>query len=52
MSAGVVPIRRRTGDASFAPGVPPFDRSNPAHVRAWNAIFALGEAEARRHERG
>jgi len=26
------------------PGVPPFDPTNPAHLRAWEAIFDFGRA--------
>ncbi len=48
MATNVVPFRRPAGKEeplAFAPGVVPFDRSNPAHVRAWNNIFALGWSE-------
>ena len=30
---------------AYAPGVTPFDRTNPAHIRAWNAMFAFGRAK-------
>lgn len=31
--------------------VPPFDPTNPAHLRAWEAIFDFGQAELRRKDR-
>jgi hypothetical protein len=37
---------------AYAPGVVPFDRSNPVHVRAWNTLFALGWSELKAEERG
>lgn len=47
----VIPFARRPEPVTFAPGVVPFDASNPAHVRAWNSLFAFGKAEqARRNE--
>ena len=36
---------------AFLPGVAPFDRSNPAHVRAWNTLHQLGWSEQRFQER-
>ena len=33
------PLRRLRAD------VPPFDPTNPAHLRAWEAIFDFGRAE-------
>lgn len=44
----VVAFPRRGADAGYAPGVVPFDAGNAAHVRAWNALFALGQAEAQK----
>lgn len=38
------PLRR------LRPDVPPFDPTNPAHLRAWEAIFDFGRAELRRKE--
>jgi hypothetical protein len=50
--ADVIPIRPRSDEPlAYAPGVTPFDRTNPAHIRAWNTIFALGWSEKRRLER-
>jgi len=47
----VIPFARRPEPVIFAPGVVPFDASNPAHVRAWNSLFAFGTSEqARRKE--
>lgn len=28
--------------------VPPFDPGNPAHLRAWESLWDLGQMEARR----
>ena len=42
----VLADRKRRGPG-YAPGTPPFDPSNPAHVEAWNTICALGRSEAR-----
>lgn len=47
--SNVVPFTRRPEPVAFAPGVVPFDACNPAHVRAWNSMFALGRAEQARH---
>ena len=33
--------------SGLAPGVPPFDHTNPAHVRAWNTFCALARSEER-----
>ncbi len=52
--SNVVPIRSRVPEKeplAFAPGVAPFDRSNPAHIKAWNTIFALGWSERNTIER-
>ncbi len=49
----VIPIHARqsgAGPLAYGPGVVPFDRSNPAHVAAWNAMFAIGLAEKRRQQ--
>ena len=43
----VVPLRRRAVRAGYAPGVTPFDPSNPAHISAWNTLHQLGWAEQR-----
>lgn len=48
MASNVIPFRKAASNnepLSYGPGVVPFDRSNPAHIRAWNTIFALGWAE-------
>lgn len=42
--ANVIPFTRRPEPVTFAPGVIPFDVSNPAHVRAWNSLFAFGRS--------
>lgn len=44
----VIPFARRPEKVGFAPGVVPFDANNPAHVRAWNSMFAFGQAEQTR----
>lgn len=45
--SNVVAFKRPTGPLAYAPGVPPFDRSNPDHVRAWNTMVQLGRSEQR-----
>lgn len=50
-SCNVLPFRRPEDPLAFAPGVPPFDRGNPVHIRAWNTLCALGWAERRAQER-
>lgn len=40
----VIPFTRRPEPVTFAPGVVPFDASNPAHVRAWNSLFEFGQS--------
>jgi len=53
MASNVIPFPPRAANDNgrdpppFAPGVVPFDYSNPVHIRAWNTIFALGWAEKR-----
>jgi hypothetical protein len=54
MASNIVPFPRRhandnvePGLPPFNPGVVPFDRRNPQHVGAWNAMFAMGQAERR-----
>ena len=49
--AAIVPFPARIEPLVYAPGVAPFDRTNPAHVRAWNTLFALGWAERGRGAR-
>ncbi len=49
--SNVLVLRRPEEPLAYAPGVAPFDRTNPAHVRAWNAVFALGWSEQRAQER-
>lgn len=45
-------LRKTEAEAlAFLPGVAPFDRSNPAHVRAWNTLHQLGWSEQRFQER-
>ena len=39
--SNVVPLKRPEDPLAFAPGVPPFDRSNPLHVRAWNTMIQM-----------
>jgi hypothetical protein len=54
MTDNIIPLRpRRLNDEplAYAPGVVPFDRTNPAHIKAWNALFAFGLAEQRLRER-
>ncbi len=41
---------RRQPRTGYAAGVPPFDPTNPAHIEAWNSIFALGRSEIRFRE--
>lgn len=43
----ILPFRSRAERPAFAPGVVPFDRDNPAHVNAWNTLFAMGWAETK-----
>ncbi len=43
--ANVIPFTRRSEPVAFAPGVVPFDVSNPAHVHAWNSLFAFGQSQ-------
>jgi hypothetical protein len=56
MMARIVDIaaaRQRKADdepLAFLPGVTPFDRSNPVHVRAWNTLHQLGWSERRENE--
>lgn len=48
MASNVIPFRTladKKDPLAFAPGVVPFDRGNPSHVAAWNAVHALGMAE-------
>lgn len=48
MATNVIPFRLPADKKPlipFAPGVVPFDRGNPTHVAAWNAMCALGEIE-------
>lgn len=57
MASNVIPFQRRSASAGYAPGVVPFDNSNPAHVQAWNVMFQLGCSELRfkemeRHDQG
>ena len=49
--AGVIPFRRTVNPLAFSPGTPPFDRTNPAHVQAWNSMCELGRSELRARER-
>jgi hypothetical protein len=57
MMARIVDIaaaRQRKADdepLAYLPGVTPFDRSNPVHVRAWNTLHQLGWSEQRFQER-
>lgn len=50
--SNVLTFKRPEEPLAYAPGVVPFDRSNPVHVRAWNTLFALGWSEQRARERG
>jgi len=43
----VVPLKRLADPLAYAPGVTPFDRSDPVHIHAWNTLFALGWSERR-----
>ncbi|WP_156370359.1 hypothetical protein [Novosphingobium sp. Leaf2] len=47
MAGNVIPIRARAAKSGYAPDVVPFDSSNPAHINAWNTLFALGWAESK-----
>lgn len=49
--ATILPFRRPVEPLAYDPGVVPFDRSNPVHIRAWNALYALGWSEQRALER-
>jgi hypothetical protein len=51
-ASNIVQFTPREEPLAFAPGVPPFDRTNPVHVRAWNTMVALGWSEQRAQERG
>lgn len=48
MADNILPFQRRNDTAGYAPGVAPFDSSNPDHIRAWNALFALGSSDFQR----
>lgn len=50
--SNVLPFKRPDEPLAYAPGVVPFDRSNPVHVRAWNTLFALGWSEQRAEREG
>ncbi len=52
MASNVIPFSRPESNAlpAFDPGVPVFDRTNPAHVSAWNTICRLGQSQARFEE--
>jgi hypothetical protein len=42
--ATILPFEKRPVPApapEFAPGVPPFDPMNPAHVNAWNTLIQI-----------
>lgn len=47
MASNVIPFQKKNTNAGYAPGVVPFDSSNPDHIRAWNTLFALGWSEQR-----
>lgn len=47
MAANVIPFRAPAANGGYAPGVTPFDASNPMHIHAWNTLFALGWSERR-----
>jgi len=52
MASNILQFRPRPGNPlDYAPGVAPFDRSNPAHIGAWNTLFALGWSEQRAAEK-
>lgn len=51
MGAKVIPFRPKAKPdepLDYDPGVVPFNRANPHHVRTWNALFALGASELER----
>jgi hypothetical protein len=50
MTTNVIPFRQQAAKVDYVPGVAPFDPGNPAHIRAWNALFAFGWAEQRAEE--
>lgn len=45
LSGEVIPLTPRP--RPLRADVPPFDPSNPEHLRAWEALFDLGKREAR-----
>ena len=47
----VIPFQRHSNIVGYAPGVIPFDSTNPSHVQAWNALFQLGWSDQRFRER-
>ncbi len=50
--AEIIPLRKYAANPlAYAPGVVPFNRTDPNHIRAWNSLFALGWAEAKRERR-
>lgn len=49
--SNIIPFKQRGTNAEYAPGVAPFDSNNPAHIRAWNTLFALGWSEQRFSEK-
>lgn len=49
--SNVLTFKRPDEPLAYAPGVVPFDRSNPVHIRAWNTLFAIGWRENEREGR-
>ena len=46
--SNILPFARPVEPLAYAPGVNPFDRSNPVHIRAWNTLHELGWREQER----
>lgn len=38
-----LPSREPRASMKLRAGVPPFDPTNPAHLRAWESLYAFGE---------
>ncbi len=51
MASHIIPFRRhdpQPDPLAYAEGVAPFDRSNAAHIQAWNTIWAIGLSERKK----
>lgn len=47
-----LPSREPRASMKLRAGVPPFDPTNAAHLRAWEAIWSIGAAERARLDGG